>query len=121
VNVCIVITVAIVMLLRDFGSYWIIIVNVCIVITVSMVMLFRDFRSYWIIIVNVCIFITVAMVMLFRDFGPHGIILMTTCSLIHGLLCTCTSTQRSTDIIPSKFKCRPPKVNATIQNSDRIL
>jgi hypothetical protein len=31
------------LLLRDFGSYGIIIMNVCVVITVAMVMLLREF------------------------------------------------------------------------------
>jgi uncharacterized YccA/Bax inhibitor family protein len=40
----------------------------CIVITVVMVMLLRDFGPYGIIFM--CVVITVAMVMLLRDFEP---------------------------------------------------
>jgi uncharacterized YccA/Bax inhibitor family protein len=42
---CIVITVAMVMLLRDFGPFGIIFVNVCVVITVAMVIPLRDFLA----------------------------------------------------------------------------
>jgi hypothetical protein len=51
----------------------------CVVITIAMVMLFRDFGLYEIIFMNVCVVITIAMVMLLRDFGPYGIIFMTMC------------------------------------------
>jgi hypothetical protein len=66
-NVCVtVITVAMVMLLRDFGPYGITFMNVCVtVITVAMVMPLRDFGTYGIIFMNVCVIvITVAMVRL---------------------------------------------------------
>jgi hypothetical protein len=49
---------------------------VCVVITVAIVMLLRDFGSYEIILMNVCV-ITVAMVMLLRDFWPYEITFMT--------------------------------------------
>jgi hypothetical protein len=44
------------LLLRDFGPYEIIFMNVCVVITVTMVMLLRDFRPYEIIFMNVCVY-----------------------------------------------------------------
>jgi hypothetical protein len=34
------------LLLRNFGSYGIIFINVCVVVTVAMVMLLRDFEPY---------------------------------------------------------------------------
>jgi hypothetical protein len=43
------------------------------VITVAMVMLLKDFGLYEIIFMNVSVVITVAVVMLLRDFGPYGI------------------------------------------------
>jgi uncharacterized YccA/Bax inhibitor family protein len=54
-------------------------INVCVVITVAMVMLLRDFGPYGIIFMNLCVVITVAMISLLRDFGPYGIIFMTMC------------------------------------------
>jgi uncharacterized YccA/Bax inhibitor family protein len=51
--------------------------NLCVVITVAMEMLLRDFGPYGIIFMNLCVVITVAMEMLLRDFGPYGIIFMT--------------------------------------------
>jgi hypothetical protein len=72
-------TVAMVMLLRDFGPYGIIFMNVRVDITVAMVMLLRDFGPYVIIFMNVRVDITVAMVMLLRDFGPYGILFTTMC------------------------------------------
>jgi hypothetical protein len=52
---------------------WIMFMNVCVVITLAMVMLLKDFRSYGIIFV-LCVVITVAMVMPLRDFGPYGLL-----------------------------------------------
>jgi hypothetical protein len=56
--------------------------------------LLTDFGPCGIIFMNVCA-ITVAMVMLLRNFGPCEIIFITIWSFVRGLLCTCTSTQRS--------------------------
>jgi hypothetical protein len=53
--------------------------NVYVVIIVAMVMLLRDFGPYVVIFMNVYVVIIVAMVMLLRDFGPYGIIFMTVC------------------------------------------
>jgi uncharacterized YccA/Bax inhibitor family protein len=72
-----VITVAMVMLLRDFGPYGIIFMNMC-VITVAMVMLLRDFGPYGIIFMNMCV-ITVAMGMLLREFGSLGYVCYNRC------------------------------------------
>jgi hypothetical protein len=46
------------LLLRDFGLYWIIFMNVCVIITVAMVKILRYFWPYGIIImtVRVCCF-----------------------------------------------------------------
>jgi hypothetical protein len=52
------------LLLRNFEPYVIIFMNVCVVITVAMVMMLRDIGTYVIIFVNVCVVITVAVVML---------------------------------------------------------
>jgi hypothetical protein len=52
---------------------------VYVVVTVAMVMLLRDFRPYGIIFINVYVVITVTMVMMLRDFRPDGIIFMTMC------------------------------------------
>jgi hypothetical protein len=60
-------------------ALWDKIYDVCVVITVAMVMLLRDFGLYGIIFmmcVCVCVVITVAMVMLLGDFVPYGIIFM---------------------------------------------
>jgi hypothetical protein len=65
-------------LLRDFGP-GIIFLNVCVVITVAILMLLRDFGPYGIIFLNVCVVITVDILMLLRDFGPYGIIFMNVC------------------------------------------
>jgi hypothetical protein len=51
--------------------------NVCGVISVAIVMLLRDFGPYWIIFMNVCGVITVAMAILLRDFWPNEIIFVT--------------------------------------------
>jgi hypothetical protein len=53
--------------------------NVCVVISVAMAMLLWDFGPYEIIFMNVCLLITVAMVMMLRGFGSYGIIFMTMC------------------------------------------
>jgi uncharacterized YccA/Bax inhibitor family protein len=47
--------------------------------SVAMVMLLRDFGPNGVIFMNVCVVISVAMVILLRDFGPNGIIFMTVC------------------------------------------
>jgi hypothetical protein len=57
---------------------------VCIVITVAMVMLLRDIGLYGIIFITNCVcyfrlVISVAMVILLRDFGTYGIIFMIMC------------------------------------------
>jgi hypothetical protein len=83
------------LMLRDFCPYVIIFMNVRVVITVAVVMLLRDFGSYicWLVgdrlplalwdkIYDVCVVIIVAMVMLLRDFWPYGIIFMTVCLLL---------------------------------------
>jgi uncharacterized YccA/Bax inhibitor family protein len=43
------------LLLRDFGPYGLIFINVCVVITVAMVMLLRNFGPYGIIFMTVCL------------------------------------------------------------------
>jgi hypothetical protein len=53
--------------------------NVCVVITLAMVMLLRDLGPYEILFFSVCVVITVVMVMLLRDVGPYGIVFMITC------------------------------------------
>jgi hypothetical protein len=45
-------------------------------VTIAMVILLRDFGPCGIILKNICV-ITVTMVMLLRDFGPYGIMFMT--------------------------------------------
>jgi hypothetical protein len=60
---------------RGFGPYGIISINVCVVITVAMVMLLMDFGPCGLIFTYVCVVITVAMIMLLLDFGPYGLIL----------------------------------------------
>jgi hypothetical protein len=64
-------------LFRYFGPYGIIFMTVC-VITVAVIMPLRDSVPYG-IFMNVCVILTVAMVMLLRDFGPYGILFMTMC------------------------------------------
>jgi uncharacterized YccA/Bax inhibitor family protein len=59
------------LLSRNFGPYGIIFMNLCVVITVAMVINLRDFGPYGIIFMNMCVVITVAMVILLRDFGPY--------------------------------------------------
>jgi hypothetical protein len=57
----------------DVKRFWALrdnIYDVCVVITLAMAMLLRDFGPY---IYDVCIIITVAMVMLLGDSGPYGI------------------------------------------------
>jgi uncharacterized YccA/Bax inhibitor family protein len=44
------------LLLRDFGPYGIIFMNVCVVITVAIVMLLRDFGTYGILFMTMCIY-----------------------------------------------------------------
>jgi hypothetical protein len=51
----------------------------CVVITVAMVMLLKDFGPYGIIFRNVCVVTTVAVVMLLKDFGPYGKIFANVC------------------------------------------
>jgi hypothetical protein len=48
--------------------------NLTVVINVAMVMLLKDFGPYGIIFMNVNVVITAAMAMLLKDFGPYGII-----------------------------------------------
>jgi uncharacterized YccA/Bax inhibitor family protein len=43
-------------LLRDFGTYGIIFKNMCVVITVAMIMLLRDFGPYWMIFMSICVY-----------------------------------------------------------------
>jgi hypothetical protein len=43
------------LLFRDFGPYRIIFMNVCVVITVVMIMLLRDFGPYGIIFMTMCL------------------------------------------------------------------
>jgi hypothetical protein len=52
--------------------------NVCIVINIAMVMLLSNFGPYGIFI-NVCVVINLSTVMLLRDFGPYGVTFTTTC------------------------------------------
>jgi hypothetical protein len=70
-NMCVVITVATVVLLRDFGPY----------IFYRHIgcdhLLLRDFGPYWIILIKVYV-ITVAMVKPLRYLGSYGIIFTTT-------------------------------------------
>jgi hypothetical protein len=42
--------------LRDFGPYGIIFINVCVVMTVATVMLLKDFWPYWIKFMAVCVY-----------------------------------------------------------------
>jgi hypothetical protein len=51
----------------------------CVVMTGAMVMPLRDFGPYEIMFMNVCVVINSAMVMPLRYFGPHGIVFMTMC------------------------------------------
>jgi hypothetical protein len=44
------------MLLRGFGPYEIIFMNVCVVITVAMIMLLRDLEPYGIIFLIMCVY-----------------------------------------------------------------
>jgi hypothetical protein len=58
----------------------------CFVVTVAMVMLWRDFGPYVTRFVNVCFVVAVAAVMLWRDFGPLGqdLWVCVCCSRCHG-------------------------------------
>jgi hypothetical protein len=61
---------------------WDNIYDVCDVITVAMVMLLRGFEPYVIIFmmcVCVCVVISKTMVMLLTDFGPYEMLFMTMC------------------------------------------
>jgi hypothetical protein len=51
--------------------------DLCLVTAVAMVMFLRNFGTYGIMFMTACVVITVTMVMLLRNFGPYGIILMT--------------------------------------------
>jgi hypothetical protein len=73
--VCVVIAVAVVML-RNFGPYKVIFTNVRVLITVAIVILLRDLGLYEPISVNYVV-IAGNMVILLRDFGPSEIIFMT--------------------------------------------
>jgi hypothetical protein len=44
------------LLLRDFWPYGIIFMNVCVVITVAILMLLRDFGPYGIIFMTMCVY-----------------------------------------------------------------
>jgi hypothetical protein len=61
VRAIIIITVAFVILLRDFGPYRIIFVNVCVVIMVFVVMLLRVFGPYGIVFLAICVYSTFMM------------------------------------------------------------
>jgi hypothetical protein len=53
--------------------------NVCVVITDAIVMVLRDFEPYGTVFVDVFVVIADAIVMLLKDFGPNGIIFTTMC------------------------------------------
>jgi hypothetical protein len=74
--VCVVTTVTMIILLRDFGPYGVIFMMCVCCYNRYHDNAVKGFWALWSNIYDVCVVTTVTMIMLLRDFGPYGVIFM---------------------------------------------